>query len=167
MSGRMARIIVGVALVLMVALGVTCLTAQSPRTETAVPAPPAIISYETERGTVKDFTKSPTGEIDGLILANGKVVHWPLRLSEKFTAIVSKGSTIRVTGFWEVGPTGARRLEVSTLTNLETNRTEENPDRPARPVPGEIERVRTVEERLQAIEAKIDLILVELKKLHR
>ena len=165
MNPRATRIAVGVTLFLLVALGVRCLTAQSPRV--AAPAPPAIVEYMTVRGTVKDFTKAPTGETDGLTLANGNVVHWPIRLADRFTSIASKGSHVRVTGFWEVGPTGATRLEVSTLTNLETNRTEENPDRPARPVAREVERVRSVEERMQAIEDKIDLILVELKKLHR
>ncbi len=40
------------------------------------PAPPAAES-KTVRGAVKSFTTAPMGEVDGAVLDDGTVIHWP------------------------------------------------------------------------------------------
>ena len=106
--------------------------------------------------------------MDGLILSSGKWVHWPPHLADRFTAIVAKGDRIKADGYWETGPKGDTKLEVSTLTNLGSNRTSENPDRPppasARLTAGG---AGDVEERLQALEDKVDRLTAEVERLRR
>jgi hypothetical protein len=85
----------------------------------------------TIRGTVREFTTALKGEKDGLVLTDGTWVHWPPHLENRFGSGFSKGDKVKVIGFMETGPKGDTKLEVSTLTNLDTNRTFENPDLPA------------------------------------
>jgi hypothetical protein len=82
------------------------------------------------RGTVKEFTTAPKGEVDGLILGDDTVVHWPPHLQSRFTDIVAKGDRVQVTGWLKTGPKGDTKLEVSTLTNLRTSVSRANEDRP-------------------------------------
>ena len=85
-----------------------------------------------------------------------------------FTGIVAKGDRVRATGYWETGPKGDTKLEVSTLTNLRTQKSGENPDRPlAGPghfLPG---KAGNIEERLQALEDRLDQLMKEIKRLQR
>jgi hypothetical protein len=84
----------------------------------------------TVRGTVREVTTAPKGEVDGLILNDGTWVHWPPHLQGRFKDIAGKGDRVRATGYWETGPAGDTKLEVSALTNLGTDQTATNPDRP-------------------------------------
>jgi hypothetical protein len=122
----------------------------------------------TVRGTVKEVTTAPKGEVDGVILTDGKWVHWPPHLEARFRDIAAKGDRIRATGYWETGPKGDTKLEVSTLTNLASNKTGENPDRPmsgpARLFPG---KAGGVEERLDALEDQLDQLRREIQRLRR
>ena len=93
--------------------------------------PPPAAEAVTVRGTVRDFTTAPKGEKDGVTLNDGTWVHWPPHLEDRFSNIVARGDKIKVVGFMETGPKGDTKLEVSTLTNLDTNKSAENPDRPA------------------------------------
>jgi hypothetical protein len=122
--------------VLAFSLWATALSAQPPgpgkgRGPKRPPGPPPNAEFKTVRGTVKEFTTAPRGEVDGLLLSDGTWVHWPPHMQDRFTAIVSRGDRVEATGYWETGPAGDTKLEVSTLTNLATNRTSENPDRPS------------------------------------
>ena len=85
----------------------------------------------TVRGTVKSFTTAPKGEVDGVILTDGTVVHWPPHLADRFSNIVAKGDKVKVIGWMETGPKGDTKLEVSKLTNLATDETRVNDDRTA------------------------------------
>lgn len=165
--------ILGLGLLLAGGLWTSGLMAQPPRPgpKGAPPPPPpaaAAADYRTARGTVKEFTTAPAGEVDGVMLTDGTLVHWPPHLQDRFTAIVAKGDRIRAAGYWETGPAGDSKLEVSTLTNLGSNRTAENPDRPApagsRAAPG---RAGDVEDRLQALEDKVDRLTAEVERLRR
>ncbi len=84
----------------------------------------------TVTGKVGSFTEAPKGEIDGLKLDDGTVAHWPPHLAKQFTDIVRQGDRVRVVGWDEVTPRGAKVLEVRSVTNLATNRTRVNEDAP-------------------------------------
>ena len=122
----------------------------------------------TVNGSVRNFTTAKKGEVDGFILSDGQWIHWPPHLSSRFSDFVVKGDKVRVTGFKEVGKKGETKLEVSTLTNLRTNKTVENPDRPMpladRPIQGKaIDR----ETRIRALEDQVEQLLQELKRLRK
>jgi hypothetical protein len=164
----------GVAALALCAAG---LTAQppGPRSKGAPPPPPppappaaTAADFQTVNGTVREYTTAARGEVDGLILADGTVLHWPPPMQDRFTAIAAKGDRIRATGFRETGPAGDTKLEVSTLTNLTTNKTGDNPDRPA-PAAGRATAGRggDVEDRLQALEDKVDRLTAEVERLRR
>jgi hypothetical protein len=122
----------------------------------------------TANGTVREFTTAKKGEKDGFILSDGQWIHWPPHLSDRFSDFVVKGDKVRVTGFKEVDKKGESKVEVSTLTNLRTNKSVENPDRPApvadRPIPGKtIDR----EARIRALEDQVEQILQDLRRLRK
>jgi hypothetical protein len=94
------------------------------------PGPPIDAEFMTLRGTVQEITKAPKGEMDGLVLSDGKRIHWPPHMQNRFKELAVKGDRVRATGYWETGPRGDTKLEVSKLTNLDTNASAENPDRP-------------------------------------
>lgn len=131
------------------------------------PPPPPAAEYRSVRGTVREFTTAPAGEVDGLILTDGTVIHWPPHLQDQFTSITAKGDRIRAGGYSEVGPAGERKLEVSTLTNVGSNRTAVNPDR--RPPPGQEARAGAgnVEDRVLALEEKVDRLAADVERLMR
>ncbi|HQU46299.1 MAG TPA: hypothetical protein PK867_26060, partial [Pirellulales bacterium] len=62
---------------------------------TAKPRPEASETATLE-GTVESMTTAPRGEIDGAVLADGTVLHWPPHLEDRFTAVVKKGSRVKV-----------------------------------------------------------------------
>lgn len=116
-------------------------------------------------GTVEKITSAPRGETDGVVLDDGTWVHWPPHLERRFTGI-AKGDRLRVIGFMETGKEGDTKLEVSTLTNLSTGKTIDNPDRPASSsVRRRPDRAGNVEDRLQALEEQIGLLRLELQRL--
>ena len=90
--------------------------------------PPQRGAETTVRGTVNRFTTAPKGEVDGLILDNDTVIHWPPHLESRFTAIAKKGDRIEVTGWKKTNPEGVEQVEVKTLTNLRTKASRENDD---------------------------------------
>jgi hypothetical protein len=119
----------------------------------------------TVSGIGREFTTAPKGEVDGVILNNGKWVHWPPHLEDRFTSIIAKGDSLRAVGFTETGPKGDTKLEVSVLTNTRTGKSAQNPDRPlpAADRPNADSR----EERLQALEDQIQQILREIQRLRK
>lgn len=141
--------------------------------------PPAVVEGRTgpgsafgepviANGSVKEFTTAKKGEVDGFILSDDQWVHWPPHLSSRFADFVVRGDRVRVTGFKEVGKQGETKLEVSTLTNLRTNRTVDNPDRPMLAADRSIP-VRAVdrEARIRALEDQVEQLLQELKRLRK
>ena len=50
-------------------------------------------------GTVKAFTMTPVGDLEGMILADGTEVHVPPHLSAQLAAAVRQGETVRVRGW--------------------------------------------------------------------
>ncbi len=66
------------------------------------------------------------------------------------------------------GPRGDTKLEVSTLTNLDENVSRTNPDRPV-PKLGLLTPARSggIEDRLQALEEKLDRLSRQIESLQR
>ncbi len=162
-----SRLILGLGMLLASGVLSANLGAQPPGPPKKGPkGPPADAEFQTVRGTVREFTMAPKGEVDGLILNDGTWVHWPPHLQDRFSAIAAKGDKVRVTGFRETGLRGDTKLEVSTLTNLDTNKTIENPDRPApNSARQATDRRGALEERLQALEDKVDRLTSQMERL--
>ena len=121
--------------------------------------------FVTANGTVKELTTAPKGEVDGFILNDGRWVHWPPHLASRFADAVVKGDKVRVTGYWETGTKGETKLEVSTLTVLRTNKTIENPDRPA--PSSNPQTAASREERIRALESQVEQLTREIQRLRK
>jgi hypothetical protein len=87
---------------------------------------PAAVAARTAQGTVQRLTTAPMGKIDGAVLDDGTVIHWPPHLADRFTGVVARGDRIKVSGWMETGPAGDTHLEVQTATNLRTNASASN-----------------------------------------
>jgi hypothetical protein len=122
----------------------------------------------TANGSVRDFTTAKKGDVDGFILSDGQWVHWPPHLSSRFSDFVVKGDKVRITSFKEVGKKGETKLEVSTLTNLPTSKTVENPDRPM-PLAERSSQGKAIDRdaRIRALEDQVEQLLLELKRLRK
>jgi hypothetical protein len=116
------------------------------------------------------------GEVDGAVLDDGTVIHWPPHLAHRFTAIVVRDEPVKVSGWMETGPAGDRHLEVQTATNFRTNVSANNdglqpPDRIGSGNSGEFasstERGGDVERRLKALEEQITQLRAEIRRLNR
>ena len=83
-------------------------------------APIATASQAAE-GMVQRMTSAPMGEIDGAVLDDGTVIHWPPHLADRFSAIIARGDRVKVSGWMETEPAGDTHFEVLTATNLRTN----------------------------------------------
>jgi hypothetical protein len=119
---------------------------------------------------VKRFTTAPRGEVDGAVLDDGTVIHWPPHLRDRFTGIIDKGDRIKVSGRAKTTPAGETRLEVRTVTNLGTGKAAENEgprppagrgEKPGHGKGGELER------RLQTLENQVDELRKEVARLRR
>jgi hypothetical protein len=151
--------------------------------------PPDRGEMKTVRGKVVRFTTAPKGEIDGAVLEDDIVIHWPPHLEERFKGIIDKGDRVEATGWQETGPQGDKHLEVRTLTNLRTKVSRENDDAPPPPPkgpgpkgkakdapppppPAAVDRpapnnAKSLEQRVQALEDKIDQLTRQLERLQR
>jgi hypothetical protein len=75
-------------------------TAPPPIAAPLAPAQPAfdLSQLPATRGTVKYFTLTPRGDVDGFILADGTQVHVPPHLSTQLVAAVRLGDAVTVRG---------------------------------------------------------------------
>jgi hypothetical protein len=80
------------------------------------------------KGKVTKMTTAPRGEVDGAVLEDGTVLHWPPHLQAQFQDVVKVGDQVRANGWTETGPANDTHFELSSVTNLRTDRTVENPD---------------------------------------
>jgi hypothetical protein len=95
-----------------------------------VPPPPqgpgrrprvAVADSRSVQGTIERLTVAPMGEVDGAVLDNGTVIHWPPHLADRFAAIVARGDRVNVSGLTATGPAGDTHFECQTIRNLRTN----------------------------------------------
>ena len=72
---------------------------------------------------MRSLTTAPLGEIDGAVLDDGTVIHWPPHLANRFAAIVTRLETAsEAVGRMETGAAGDTHLEVETVSeDLRTN----------------------------------------------
>ena len=87
---------------------------------------PTATASQTAQGKVQRMTSAPMGEIDGAVLDDGTVIHWPPHLADRFSAIIARGDRVKVSGWMETGPAGDTHFEVLTATNLRTNASASN-----------------------------------------
>ena len=77
--------------------------AQAPATSPTYPPPPpasAVWGRQVDiTGTVKAFTLTPIGDIEGIILTNGDEIHVPPHLTEQVAAAVRPGEAVAVRGW--------------------------------------------------------------------
>ena len=104
------------ATALLLALVASSASAQTPR----------LGDPKTLEGRIERFTTLPKGEVDGAVLDDGTVIHWPAQLATRFSAVATLGARVRVVGRIETGPDGNTRLEARNLTNLGTATSVEN-----------------------------------------
>ena len=96
--------------------------------------PPDRGATRTVQGTVRRSITASMGEVDGAVLDDGTVIHWPPHLGGRMAGIAVRGDQVRATGRMETGPEGDTHLEIATITNLRTSASLEN-DAPAPPPP--------------------------------
>jgi hypothetical protein len=126
------------------------------------------------RGNVQRMTTAPRGEIDGGVLDNGTVLHWPPLMQDRFANLIKQGDQVRATGRTETGPAGDTHFEIRSLTNVRTNATAENPDfvtgpptlAPG-PQPAPAVNAADIEQRLRDMQNQIDALRREIDRLRR
>lgn len=116
------------------------------------PVVPAPGQDNAAEGVVKEFTTAPRGEMDGVILDNGTVLHWPPHLADRFSGIAAKGDRVRATGRTETGPAGDTHFEVQQLTKVGNTPAARSAD---------------LERRVRDLEAQVEQLRREIERLRR
>jgi hypothetical protein len=120
------------------------------------------------RGLIERFTTAPRGEVDGAVLSEGSVIHWPPHLQERFTSALKQGDEVNATGWMETTPRGDTRLEVANVTNAKSGASIDNDDAPRRgPRRFSVERDPARDQRLTDLQAQLDRIQREIDQLRR
>jgi hypothetical protein len=112
-------------------------------------------SSENVRGSVRSLTTAPRGEIDGAVLDNGTILHWPPHLEDNFKALAAVGEQVQATGVTETGPRGDTHFEVTRLTNQRTGAVAENDRRPPPRGRGPRERGRALVRGTETVEGVV------------
>lgn len=124
-----------VAAVLATAIGGAAYAQQTtPQQQTAQQSP----QLETIQGKVAQYSLTPRGDVDGLILDNGTEVHFPPPLSTQLVFIVKPGDSVTVHGLQAMaGP----MVRARSITNTASGQTVSVPAsrgfRPPPPPPGQ------------------------------
>lgn len=141
--------------------------APPPPPERRGPGAPGKAAMQTATGRIRSLTKAPMGEVDGALLDDGTVIHWPPHLADRFSSIVAVGDRVKATGSMDKTPDGPK-LEIQTLTNLRTDKSVDNdsppPPEARRPA---AERAGNREQRIQNLEDQLQQIQKELQQLRR
>ena len=82
----------------------------------APPGPGAQGSRTTISGVVRDFNYGPGG-LDGIILNQGTVVHFPPEYSSQVSSAAPVGSAVAASGWSHIGPAGDTLFDADTITN--------------------------------------------------
>lgn len=72
------------------------------------------------RGTVKQYTLAPRGEVDGLILNDGTEVHFPKHLSTQVVFAIRPGDDVSIRG---LKARGLPLVDAASITNVNTGKT--------------------------------------------
>ena len=90
------------------------------RRDAPPPPPPAAGPQQTVTDTVRSFNYGPGGQVDGLVLSRGVVVHLPPEMGGEVCALAPAGTTVVATGWLHTGPAGENVLDAQTITNPAT-----------------------------------------------
>ena len=128
---------------------------------------------------VQSLTTAPMGEVDGAMLDDGTVIHWPPHLADRFRTVVARGERVQISGWMETGPDGDSHFEVLTATNLRTNASASNDTAGPQPSPVRFDygdprdfaapaiRTDDIDRRLSALEDQIAQLREEIRRLRR
>jgi hypothetical protein len=126
---------------------------------------PELREATTMHGVVRSLTTAPRGEIDGAVLEDGTLLHWPPHLEEQFKDIAAVGDRVEATGSEETGKRGEVRFEVLRLTNLQSKASAgdgRGSKAPARGRPADRgEELRALQEQVRMLRRQIDRLLNE------
>jgi hypothetical protein len=67
-------------------------------------------------GTISRFVINPEGDVDGFILADGALVHFPPHMSSQLVALVRRGDVVRIVGLRD----GAGNVNAQQITSERT-----------------------------------------------
>jgi hypothetical protein len=67
-------------------------------------------------GTISQFTINPEGDVDGFILADGALVHFPPHMGLQLVSLVHRGDTVRIVGLRD----GTGNVRAEQITNGRT-----------------------------------------------
>lgn len=141
------------------------------------PPPRRSEEWKTVRGEVERLTTAPKGEIDGAVLQDGTVLHWPPHLERRFAVVVTRGDRVEASGFEETTRKGDEHFEVSSVTNLRTDASADNDDLKERAEPrgrragdGQRERRRPGDDRadrIRYLKRQAERLQREIERLER
>lgn len=127
------------------------------------------------QGRVARLTTAPMGEVDGAVLDDGTVVHWPPHLSAQFAATVTRGAQVRFNGWTEIGPEADSHFEVQSASNIRTDSASGNVPAPRSSIDREGDRSsdfasasgpnENLERRMKALEDQIAQLREEIRLL--
>jgi hypothetical protein len=101
------------------ALGCAENTASAP----APAAQAAVSPASSVTGTIQNYTRTPSGDVDGFTLDSGQRVHFPPDLSAKVSEQFPPNMPVHVTGRLQTDPDGRQVIEADQLTNPTTHAT--------------------------------------------
>ncbi|MFM0395801.1 hypothetical protein [Paraburkholderia phytofirmans] len=85
------------------------------------PPPPAPLAIQQQpvvaTGTVSRFVINPEGDVDGLLLGDGSLVHFPPHMSSQLVSVVHAGDPVQIAGFRG----GAGNVTAQQITNQRTS----------------------------------------------
>jgi hypothetical protein len=87
-----------------------------PPPRTSAPPPSRAAEAITVSGVVTDYTTTPGGDLDGVVLGSGEVVHFPARAGARVRPLIRRGSRVIVRGRLR-SESGRRVLEAQTISN--------------------------------------------------
>ncbi|OJY24821.1 MAG: hypothetical protein BGO98_18595 [Myxococcales bacterium 68-20] len=77
------------------------ITDTPPAPGTPPPIPPARVEQQqmSARGTIRALTHAPAGEVDGAVLTDGTIVHFPPHVGSQFANLLREGQQLAATGY--------------------------------------------------------------------
>lgn len=84
------------------------------------PAPAPIAAQQQSAvatGTVSRFVINPEGDVDGFLLADGSLVHFPPHMGSQLVSVIHQGDAVRIAGFRD----GAGNITAQQIANERTS----------------------------------------------
>jgi hypothetical protein len=94
-----------------------------PQTPSLLPPPPPRLEAQGSsglQGTVARLLPTPRGEVDGLLLEDGRIVRFPPHMSAALLSVVGQGDAVMIDGMVE---RAGSEMRAWRITNRTTNRT--------------------------------------------